>query len=251
MRRTHIIGIDCATVPAKVGLALGVLEKQRLVLEEAAVAGDEQGMLERLGGWMAGRGPVLLALDAPLGWPEPLGRLLAAHRAGEVLDEQPNHLFRRHTDAFIKQRLGKLPLDVGADHIARTAQAALALLGKLRERSGEPIPLAWQVVYPARVAVLEVYPAGTLSAAGVRSSGYKEPGKTAERREIITWLATQMAGVGEQPLLADNADVLDAAICLVAGSDFLSGRVMQPPPGTPVEKEGWIWVRDRDGSRSR
>lgn len=243
--QTAIIGIDCATLTAKVGLALATQTAQGLVLEQARVAGAEEEMLEQLAAWMSGRQRVLIALDAPLGWPEPLGRLLAEHRAGEPLGEQPNRLFRRETDRFIKQRLGKLPLDVGADRIARTAHAALALLAALRQRSGEPIPLVWREAYTERVGAIEVYPAGTLSAAGVCSSGYKEPAKVAQREEIIAWLESQMAGVTGQRLLAENADVLDAAICLVAGRDFLQGRAMAPPSPAQAKKEGWIWVRGK------
>lgn len=243
--QTAIIGIDCATLTAKVGLALATQTAQGLVLKQARVAGAEEEMLEQLAVWMSGRPRVLIALDAPLGWPEPLGRLLAAHLAGEPLGEQPNRLFRRETDRYIKQRLGKLPLDVGADRIARTAHAALALLAALRQRSGEPIPLVWSAAYTERVGAIEVYPAGTLSAAGVRSSGYKEPGKVAQREEIIAWLATQLEGATGQRLLAENADVLDAAICLVAGRDFLQGRAMAPPSLAQAKKEGWIWVRGK------
>lgn len=146
-------------------------------------------MVEQLAAWMAGQKRVLVELDAPLGWPEPLGRLLSSHSAGGSLGEQPNRLFRRETDRYVKQHLGKLPLDVGADRIARTAHAALALLNELRQRTGESIPLVWNEDYPERIGAIEVYPAGTLSAAGVRCSGYKEPAKVAERKEIIAWLA--------------------------------------------------------------
>ena len=245
MVKTTIIGIDCATAAARVGLAWGLLTERGLVLKQAGIAGGEGAMVEQLAAWMAGQERVLIAFDAPLGWPESLGRLLAAHRAGESLAEQPNQMFRRETDRFIKQRLGKLPLDVGADRIARTAHAALTLLASLRQRTGEAIPLVWNAGFTARAGAIEVYPAGTLSAAGVRSSGYKEPQKVAERQEIIAWLATRMEGVPGQRLLVENADVLDAAICLVAGRDFLEGRAMAPLSPARVEKEGWIWVRDK------
>lgn len=243
--QTAIIGIDCATVAARVGLAWGQHTVQGLVLKKAGVADSQEAMVELLATWVAGQPRVLIAFDAPLGWPEPLGRLLATHRAGEPLAEQPNRLFRRETDRFIKQRLGKLPLDVGADRIARTAHAALALLTALRQQTGEPIPVVWSAAYPDYAGAIEVYPAGTLSAAGIRSSGYKEPGKRIERQPIITWLATQMEGVTGHRLLAENADVLDAAICLVAGRDFLLGRAMAPTSLKLAKKEGWIWVRDK------
>ncbi len=242
---TTIIGIDCATVTARVGLARGLFSGQGLFLQDAGVASNTEAMLERLHDWMGDQPRVLIALDAPLGWPEPLGRLLARHRAGEPLEESPNRLFRRETDRFVRERLGKLPLDVGADRIARTAYAALSLLASLREKSGESIPLVWHAAYRERVGAIEVYPAGTLSAVGVRSSGYKEPAKVEERQAIITWLSTEMAGAAEYHPLAENADVLDAAICLVAGRDFLKGQVLTPPSLSLAKKEGWIWVREK------
>ena len=59
------------------------------------------------------------------------------------IETPANAMFRRITDVFIQTRLGKRPLDVGADRIARTAYAALAILAILRVELGIPIPLAW------------------------------------------------------------------------------------------------------------
>jgi hypothetical protein len=53
-----------------------------------------------------------------------------------------NAMFRRTTDLFIQQKLKKTPLDVGADRIARTAYAALAILGTLRVELG--MPFRWR-----------------------------------------------------------------------------------------------------------
>jgi len=44
------------------------------------------------------------------------------------------------TDDEIFARLEKRPLDVGADRIARTVHAALALLEELGRLPGQPIP---------------------------------------------------------------------------------------------------------------
>ncbi len=93
-----------------------------------------------------------LALDAPLGWPAVLGETLGPHIAGESLDGTPNELFRRQTDHFIKAVIGRQPLDVGADRIARTAHAALGLLEQLRQLTGQPVPLAWTPHDPAPVS---------------------------------------------------------------------------------------------------
>src|SRR5207253_1199225 len=128
---------------------------------------------------------VLLAFDAPLGWPQPLGRALAEHRAGHPLSLPAHQLFRRATDRFVKARIGKQSLDVGADRIARTAHSALKLLADVRQKTGLPIPMAWEPSYSERVAAIEVYPAATLIAHGIPDTGYKKKDKIAERKAIM------------------------------------------------------------------
>lgn len=116
-----------------------------------------------------GRSSVLLALDAPLGWPEELGRSLLQHRAGDPIESEPNRLFKRKTDAEIFRRLHKRPLEVGANLIARTAHAALGLLNNVRRLTGHDIPLAWDPTNLGRIAAIEVYPAATLLARGFKN----------------------------------------------------------------------------------
>jgi hypothetical protein len=42
------------------------------------------------------------------------------------------------------------------------------------------------------------------------------------------------------PDLATSADLVDAAVCLLAGDDFISGRAMNPEDRGLAEREGWI-----------
>jgi len=49
-----------------------------------------------------------------------------------LIETPSNAMFRRTTDLFIQTTLKKTPLDVGADRIARTAYATVAVLGNLR-----------------------------------------------------------------------------------------------------------------------
>jgi hypothetical protein len=37
--------------------------------------------------------------------------------------------------------------------------------------------------------------------------------------------------------------VFDAAICVLAGFDFIGGCCPKPPDAQLAAKEGWIWVR--------
>ena len=238
-----VVGIDAATLSARVGLALGAYDGGEVVLQEASLCTRERSPADLVSEWLTHtRVPTLLAIDAPLGWPMSLAESLGSHRAGEAIATPPNELFRRATDRFIQRELAKTPLDVGADRIARTAHAALALLGELRQRLAAPIPLAWSRTISG-IAAVEVYPAATLVAHGIRSSGYKAPGQRAERHEILTALRSSISLRAHASLLETHADVLDAVVCLLAAKDFLEGRAMDPENRAVARREGWIWAR--------
>jgi hypothetical protein len=67
----------------------------------------------------------------------------------------------------------------------------------------------------------------------IRSTGYKKRDQTEERRQIVATLRTG---------LATSADLVDAAVCVLAGADFVSGCAMGPEDRTLAEREGWIWT---------
>lgn len=238
----RIIGVDCATDPRKVGLALAQLDGSKARMLAAERGSDSSSVAGRIAEWMGADRRVLLALDAPLGWPLGLGDTLARHSAGEVVTTEPNRLFRRLTDRVVFAEIGKLPLDVGADRIARTAVAALDLLERLRALTGRAIPLAWGPGICDAEAI-EVYPAGTLAALGVRSTGYKAPDQLERRREILGVLERRIELVGDGHALLENADILDAGLCVLAALDFLDGEVIEPENPEVARREGWIWVR--------
>ncbi len=138
----RVIGVDCATQPRNVGLALCTFTRGRPRVEEVAIGKSWPLIDEQVGQWMSAT--TLIAVDAPLGWPLPLSQALADHAAGEELWGNANRLFRRTTDDVVAEALGKRPLDVGADRIARTAHTALGFVGRLRDARRLPIPLAWE-----------------------------------------------------------------------------------------------------------
>ena len=243
MNPITIVGVDCATVDARVGLAVASAEGDRCAVRFAGVCSTEQEVAGVVAGWLAGAARVLLAFDAPLGWPEAMGRALAAHRAGDPLPVAANGLFRRDTDRFVKARLGKQSLDVGADRIARTAHAALTLLADLRRRTGLPLPLAWTPEDAAPAAAIEVYPAATFLAHGIPVRGYKKREQTAARRAIMGRLEHHLELPPDRDAMEGNADALDAAACVLAGWDFLRGHVYLPGDPALARHEGWIWVR--------
>lgn len=242
--KTTIIGIDCAADPKKVGLAKGYILNGTLVIDAVIKPIGRQTVAEIVSGWIDEKTKTLLAVDAPLGWPEPLGRELSNHSAGDLLTTVPNNMFRRHTDRFIKETINKQPLDVGADRIARTAHAALRIIHEIKEIMGLTIPLAWDPEFEGNVCAIEVYPAATLTVLGLRSSGYKKSDNTAEREEILTGINESIDFKTDTSLMIENDDVLDAAVCVLAGFHFLNNNCIFPTDNELTKKEGWIWVKN-------
>lgn len=242
----QLIGVDCATEEARTGIAVGTWEDGRLRVSYGFRCHGERSVRETILGECEGsERPILIALDAPLGWPLALAESLVHHRAGDVLEAPPNTMFSRETDRFVQARLGKKPLEVGADRIARTAHAALRLLGAVRASLGLEIPLAWYPgQLPAHVSAIEVYPAATLVSRGIEARGYKRSEAISQRKRIIEALrADRTIFPDAMDNFESSADVLDAAICLVAAADFMDGSVVPPVDRERAEREGWIWVR--------
>lgn len=260
----RIIGIDCATDPRKVGVAWGDYSavapgRGHMAIEgvgERSSAKGEPGwagIVEQIGQFARGFEPVLLALDAPLGWPMAMGTSLVEHSAGSPLRSEPDRMFQRETDRLIDEKIGKKPLEVGANLIARTAHSALQRLKQIREKLDGATPLAWDRAQMAGSQAIEVYPAATLLAHGLSDAGYK--GAKAKHRRRRERLTTQLAkhellvGIaGEVRRRMEETDHdLDAVVCCLAAADFLRGDVIHPEPGQlPVAKrEGWIWVKPK------
>jgi len=241
---TTILGVDCATKPHKVGLARAHVRDGDWYLTDTQVCSAAEPPVEVLARWIAQDPDCLLALDAPLGWPSALSAALPSHRAGQPVRGEAETLFNRATDRFVRASLGKRPLDVGADRIARTALATLELLKTLRERTAAPLPLAWSPIEPVRPAAIEVNPAATLVAHDVDARAYKavdaSDARLAVERLIDRRLTTERAFDAQTA----NDNVLDAVLCIVSGLDFIAGASSGPSDRDTAEREGWIWVRD-------
>lgn len=266
----RIIGIDCATDPKKVGVAWGDYSavasgRGHMAIEgvaERSSATAEQGWTEivkRIGQFARDCDPVLLALDAPLGWPIAMGTSLVEHSAGSPLRVEPDRMFQRETDRLIEEKIGKKPLEVGANLIARTAHSALQRLDQIRVELDCATPLAWDRAQMAGSQAIEVYPAATLLAHGLSDAGYKgSKAKHRRRRERLTAQLAKnrlLGGItGDVRLRMEGTDHdLDAVVCCLAAADFLRGDVIRPEPDQlPVAKsEGWIWVKPRpDASKA-
>ena len=246
---TTIIGVDCATRDKDTGLALGYLEGEKPCIKVVKL-GDNKSPVETVKEWITCDGPILIALDAPLGWPAVLSKALGSHQAGAPLNVvDPNKMFRRYTDEIVRLKIGKQSLDVGADRIARTAHAALTLLQKLRDITHREITLAWEPFTDSCTRAIEVYPAATLAVYGIKVPGYKHKEGQIARRELIGQLKNYIDfSVNlDMSLLERSDDALDAVVCVLAGADFLRGEVIQPDDRKLAEREGWIWVRRPQG----
>jgi hypothetical protein len=169
----------------------------------------------------------------------------------------------------VRRYLGKQPLDVGADRIARTAVAALDLLDAVRRLSGRGFGVATRGVPPgfpsargvseaaggdAASAAVEVYPAGRLIAKGgsAYARGYRssDEASRARRGQLLDDLAGELVFHTETGPAIRDVDILDAILCVAAAVDFLSG-ICTPPeaigvPHEEADREGWIWLPLQD-----
>ncbi|MEM6929369.1 MAG: DUF429 domain-containing protein [Myxococcota bacterium] len=266
----RVIGIDMAVDRRSVAVARAtwVEAEGRFVVDELAIGADQpvppgpdDRLLQTIGAIAPiirsmVSGPTLVAMDAPLGWPAALATELATHVAGRPLSlpsVDRDQLFVRRTDREITERFGRVglamrPLEVGADRIARTAQAALALL----HAACPGAPVLWPAEPAPPVAVVETYPAATLAALrGSRARGYKGA-KGTDARVVLFASLIELAEAGEPRVLTDFAapcrgsdHALDAVVCALGGIDVAQGRARAPDVVDDVlRREGWIWVRD-------
>ncbi|HYS54238.1 MAG TPA: DUF429 domain-containing protein [Thermoanaerobaculia bacterium] len=246
-RRTQIIGIDCAVAAKNTAVAHGWSENGRVIVDRVVACTPKQDAVATIGALLKDERPLLFCLDAPLGWPKRLGEALGKHRAGDPIDAEAHALFRRETDRIVKRETGQQPLDVGADRIARTAEAALSLLAAVRNRTGASIPLAWTPDEIPDASAIEVYPAATMRQLGIAARGYKDVAAVQQRRAIISALKlfADLTQIEESIVTGDE---LDAVLCVLAGSDFLARRCLLPSDRNSAEREGWIWVRQNNCS---
>jgi hypothetical protein len=244
----RIVGVDCATKSERTGVTVGDFDGEVLTIQECGACEKGTPPERRLFAALRDSASVLLALDSPLGWPSALGRNLVEHEAGRPISDDSDTLFRRRTDKAIREKLGKTPLEVGADRIARTARAALSLIGGMEELLGRDIPLAWSPGSKGTIEAIEVYPAGTLRA--YELLGYVAVTGIAGDRKVRLLEALSRSGRlafgGDSLDGLANEHALDSVLCSVAGADFLQGKSISPPRGQErvARKEGWIWVRD-------
>jgi len=238
-----LIGLDAASSLSKFGYSIGRYDGAVVRIESAGLIesnGQANVINTQIAPILRTEDQALIAIDAPLGWPKTLATELKEHRAGEAFTVEKDALFQRQTDRLLHKRLGKKPLEIGADRIARAAHRALEVLSWLRKESMKPIPLAWTARFSGVVAI-EVYPAGTLVSRSLSHSGYKKEEQRGVRDAIADALAGEIPDL--KRYVDGNTDVFDACLCLVAAKDFVNGLAVPPSDFDSARAEGWIWVR--------
>lgn len=239
-----LIGIDCAADESKMGLALGVLSSEGVVRVERATLGTAgESAVATVASWIGRSGRFVLALDAPLGWPVALTRVLRGHRAGEAFQKPAQAVLRRNTEQAVAELCGRLPKEVGADRIARMAVCALDTLAHVRAAAQRPVPMAW--CQGEDSGVIEVHPGSTLRAYGLAVGAYRGQSIKARacRRDVVKALAGWVELGSRRELLVDDPHLLDAAISVLAAADFARAACMPPADPGLAQREGWIWVR--------
>lgn len=237
-----LVGVDCALDEQRLGLARGLLDDSgQLRIERVTLGTAGESAAASVSSWISGDRPFVIALDAPLGWPQPLAAGLSNHRAGEKLGAARDVLFRRQTDRALRKELGRWPPEVGS--IARTGLAALELLAEIRSLADRPIPLAWKQATDS--GAIEVYPAATLLARGLSGAGYKaktSAGRKA-RAELLRRLSAELTLDVAEALLTEDPNQFDALVCVLAAADFAKALCLDPTDRPLAKREGFIWFR--------
>lgn len=243
-----ILGVDLASVADRTAACR--LERGPAGLR---ILGVESGCADDRIVELAGPAEIV-AIDAPLGWPEPFLRAVTAYAAGDAwawpdpfrtlppgkegegARKEATRLLRfRATDLHVHAETGIWPLSVSSDLIGIVAFRAAGLCTRLRpgrpDRDGS-------------TGVIEAYPAAALQVWGIDRSGYKEPGARAKRGEILDALIHHHEldpGTFREALIADD-DCLDALVAALVGDAFARGQTAPIPTDLRdrARREGWI-----------
>ena len=254
-----LIGVDCAAKPENMGLAWAEFDGKSCRLLDVKKGTKRLDPVSQLCEWISDDSPTLIALDAPLGWPEGFGNKLADHQAGHSINRAClETFFNRQTDRivykYVNKCKGNKPFEIGADKIARASFVALEILKKVRQNKKsktQDVSMAWTPDVQG-VQAIEVYPAATLKMYGYPNTRYKGTNDKGEREKITKKLNRHFKPRIKQfhrEWMLNIPHVLDAVVCVLAGLDFLKDEAREPESDLELakaKKEGWIWFRRPD-----
>ena len=219
--------------------------------------------------------PILIAINAPLGWPMAMTEASVAHEAGAPLPrldigtenvdmetstelsrgyhemehesrwrQERNRFFRRETEQIVREEsgvswgpFGPSGLDVGSDKSARTMHQALRLLKAVRKRTGLKIPVVTDECGPiTHTSAIEVY-----------TSWPRTPADDLPRKVIIDAEddPQEESVVPNVRSMPDDRWTHNASTGVREAIAFLEHNVRCPHdcrvPDEIARKEGWIW----------
>ena len=173
---------------------------------------------------------VVVAVDAPLGFPVQFRRLLCGEKVEFLCPDREidSELAYRETDRHVHDRLRKKPLSAAFDKLGANATVAMVHARRWHERDAFSVPPLTEVLDPNRV-IIEVYPALTKD----RRSG-----------KVIGPLPAFLP-----PEVKSGTDAHDAAICALHAAKFGSGEALSglpslvgpEPVSEAIAEEGWIY----------
>lgn len=235
----RVLGIDFAAQPKNTWAAEGcVTENGHLRITEIENGITDEDVVAK-----TNAGYAVIAIDAPFGWPWGFSEFISQRFDGHSPRQVNREDFRfRETDRFIHDQFGKWPLSVSTDRLGIVAHRLVSITTKMVHCTIPPFHRPGP-----DPTLIEVYPAATLIALGLRERGYKKDPEI--RREIVKDLARfgiEIRGeMADQCVLGDDA--LDAVICALTGHLYARGETMGPehlksPRAGVVSNEGWIYV---------
>ena len=224
----RILGIDLAAQPENTGACVVEWLPDRAVAAPAPV--EDDALVE------FARDVDLVAVDAPLGWPDAFVAAVHAHHSGVPWPAGPDsvELRMRLTDQVLAATRF-YPLSVSSDRIAVAAFRAARLAGRLAE--GQPRDGSGRLV--------ELYPAVALYTWGLPYRRYKGTTGTELRGALVGRLcaAAPWLDVDAAALCRRDHD-LDALVCALVGRAAATGRTARPAEDQRdrARREGWIHV---------
>jgi len=241
------VGIDAAASDVNTGLV--ALEADTMQVRHV-VLGKEKPVDELLNLWLKEhKGPVMACIDAPLGWPATFSEALATHEAGMPINVDKEVFFPRMTDKLVHQKLGKRPLEITANYIARTAHRALQLVGVLNQSVNGTFQLFLNHGKIPHYGLAETYPAGWLISEQYIHKGYKK--SAAMREELLESIEQRYSLVmasEHRNRIIQWEHTFDALLCCLCGVDILHQQCLAPEDlAIPIEiarKEGWVWFKE-------
>jgi len=194
---------------------------------------------------------VVTGIDAPLGWPAKLVRLVTggAQQAGPYLPkhggEIENRLAYRYTDRVVYRRCRKKPLSAAFDKLGNNATRAITLCQLLR-RNSSAVVVPQEEGHGRFVVICESYPAL-----------WKEGGE--RDGSLIPSAVEGLTGVGMPALGTDEGDAVLCALTaacydnkmrglglgvpgLYMPDDELAMADCEPQGARLVREEGWIYL---------